>query len=451
MDGQKTAQWLIAVHSAARSPNPAPLVDQNRRQAYLHRMAKGTHTRRFDITVIGAGPAGGTLALAASRLGLDVALVDARDPDAARSTDTRNFAIVRGSWNLLKFCGLSDALEADSEPLRGLEATDGAPHLLGAPTALFTGDDLGAGVEDGLLGHMVEAEKLQAAIDEAVARDDHITHLAPSLFNRLEQVDGAVRAHLEGGGHLDARLVAGCDGLNSPVRNAAGITTEGRHYGKSVFAADVSLSRPHGGIARQLFTPEGPFATLPLKGDRANLAWYMKEGAAEALAQRSTAQQEAELNARFADFAGEMRIDGPVRAYPLVLQVANSMIAERVALVGDAARRINPLAGQGLNLGFKDVAALAEVAAGQVRAGLDPGNSLALETYQRWRRLDANGTALGMDLIDRVFSNDNMALKPLRGLALAFAERAAPVRTALARQASAAQGHLPDLMKDPAG
>ncbi|MEM6946961.1 MAG: FAD-dependent oxidoreductase [Pseudomonadota bacterium] len=412
-------------------------------------MAKTSSSQVFDMAIVGAGPVGATLALAASRLGLSVAVIDARDPAATPPRDTRNFAVVRGSWNLLGFCGLTKALRAGAEPLRGLEATDGAPHMFGAPTALFTGDDLDSGEEDGLLGYMVEAEALQRALDAALGESRDLTWLAPARFRGFERSGELITAQLDGAEDVAARVLVGCDGLNSPVRTAAGIGVEGRRYGKSVFAADVSLSRPHGGIARQLFTPEGPFATLPLKGARANLAWYMAEGAAEALASQPTTAQNAELNARFADFAGEMAIDGPVSAYPLILQVARSMAAERVALVGDAARRINPLAGQGLNLGFKDVAALAEACAGQVRAGLDPGSALALERYQRARRLDANATALGMDLIDRVFSNDNGMLKPLRGLALAFAERAAPVRQALARQASAAQDHLPELMKAP--
>ncbi|MEM1150085.1 MAG: FAD-dependent monooxygenase [Pseudomonadota bacterium] len=403
-----------------------------------------------DLAIVGAGPAGGTLALAAAKLGLTVTLIDARDPNETPREDTRNFAIVRGSWNLLSFCGLTERLQDEAEPLRGLEATDGAPHWFGAPTALFTGDDLEGQSPDGLLGHMVEAQALQAALDEALAQTEAITHLTPARFDGLKPVEGGICASLSDEKSVSARLVVGCDGLNSPVRQAAGIGVEGRRYGKSVFAADVTLERPHHGIARQLFTPEGPFATLPLKGDRANLAWYMKEGAAEALAALPTEAQEAELNAGFAEFAGQMKIDGPVRAYPLILQVANAMVGDRVALVGDAARRINPLAGQGLNLGFKDVAALAEVAAKYVRAGLDPGSPLALEDYQRWRRLDANATALGMDMTDRVFSNDNMVLKPLRGLALAVAERAGPVRKALAQQASATQDYLPELMKDSA-
>lgn len=402
----------------------------------------------FDLAIIGAGPAGSTLALTCAKLGLTVGLVDARDPKAKPPRDTRNFAIVRGSWNLLCFSGLGDVLREHAEPLNGLEAVDGAPHWFGSPRAQFDSEDLHTASGDGPLGYMLEAEPLQAAIDAAVAESEGIERFAPARFSGLEQASGHVIAKLEDGREVKARLLVGCDGLHSPVRQAAGIPTEGRNYGKSVFAADVTLSRPHGGIARQLFTPEGPFATLPLRGNRANLAWYMKSGAAEALATRPVEAINAELNARFAEFAGKMEIDGPVKAYPLILQVATSMIGERVALVGDAARRMNPLAGQGLNSGFKDVAALAEVCADQVRAGLDPGDPLALERYQTWRRPDGLATALGMDLIDRVFSNDNLFLKPLRGLALAVADRAPPLRTALARQASAAQRYLPRLMQD---
>lgn len=398
-----------------------------------------------DLVIIGAGPAGGTLALVCARLGLDVALVDAHDPDTPRPRDTRNFAIVRGSWNLFSHAGLTGALLPDAEPLNGLEAVDGARHWFGLPGALFSASDLGEGDEP--LGYMVEAERLQSALDEEIAREEAITLFAPALFDGAEAGPAAIEVRLAGGETLRARLLVGSDGVNSQVREAAGIGTEERSYGKSVFAADVTLSRPHDGIARQLFTPEGPFATLPLRGDRANLAWYMKEGAAETLAALSVAEIEAELNDRFAGFAGEMKLDGPHTAYPLRMKLARAMVAERIALVGDAARRINPLAGQGLNLGLKDVAALAEVVSDEVRAGLDPGSASALERYSRWRHFDSTATALAMDAIDRVFSNDNLVLKPLRSLALTLADKTPLLRTTLARQASAAQSYLPRLMR----
>ncbi len=406
----------------------------------------------YDLIIIGAGPAGSALALACAKLGLQAALVDARQAGPSpHGQDTRNFAIVRGSWRLLKAIGISQQLAPQRvQPLNGLEATDGGQHFFGAPSMLFGNADLEPDSDESTLGHMVEAEALQAALDAGIAASGQISLFRPALFERFETDGGQIRVTLSTGETLVGAMIAGCDGVNSAVRKAAGIGVETRHYGKSVFAANVRLSRPHDGIARQLFTPEGPFATLPLTGARANLAWYMKQGAAEALAELPTSEIEAELNHRFADFAGQMQIDGPVSAYPLKMQIARAMIADRVALVGDAAHRINPLAGQGLNLGFKDVAALAETLSDAVRAGLDPGSATVLERYSNWRRFDATLTALGMDAIDRVWSNDSALLKPLRGLALAAAGRIGPLRAALARQASAEQPGLPRLMRPAA-
>lgn len=401
-----------------------------------------------DIVIIGAGPAGSILALLCHQAGLDTALIDARGPRRSGEGDTRNFAIVRGSWRLLAAAGVAERIDpVKRQPLNGLEATDGARHWFGAPSLMFSSEDIDRDSDETTLGYMIEAETLQTALDETISEQEGLKIMRPALFESYRETRGGLRIRLKGGDTLDARLLAGCDGVNSPVRSAAAIGVEGRDYGKSVFAANVKLSRPHGGIARQLFTPEGPFATLPLTGERANLAWYMKSGAAEALTARPESEIEAELNHRFADFAGEMQLDGPASAYPLRLQIARSMVASRVALVGDAAHRINPLAGQGLNLGFKDVAALAELAVDAVRAGLDPGAPDVLENYRRWRRFDATATALGMDAIDRLYSNDNRVLKPLRGLALAAADRLPLIRGALARQASADQRELPQLMR----
>lgn len=418
----------------------------------------GTHFPEdiHDLAIIGAGPAGATLALAAAQAGFSVALVDARNIQQKR-VDGRNFAIVRGSWRLLDSIGVTAQLRESTEPLNGLEATDGGRHWFGAPSVLFTDDDLPLTDEQTPLGYMAEALPLQDALDQALGRETSIKWLRDTKFEGLKVHSGYVDIALGKSDEsaLQARLIIGCDGVNSPVRRAAGIAVEGREYGKSVFAANVTLSRPHNGIARQLFTPEGPFATLPLRGDRANLAWYMKTGAAEALAQLPVQEIDAELNARFAGFSGEMHLDGPATSYPLILKIAQDLIAPRVALVGDAARRINPLAGQGLNLGFKDVAALIEVLEEGRQAGLDFGSLAVLEHYQTWRRFDANATALTMDGVDRIFSNDNALLKPLRGLALLAAAKFAPLRRSMARQASADQTALPrrmqhtGLMQDP--
>ncbi|MBI1399794.1 FAD-dependent monooxygenase [Hyphomonas sp.] len=400
-----------------------------------------------DLAIVGAGPVGTSLGILAARAGFSVTLIDARLENPVTTRDTRTFAIVRGSWRLLGATGVTGELADVITPLNGLEAEDGGTHWFGAPHVAFSNDDLGGGTGKDALGQMVPAAALQAALDRQTAAAQGLTWLKGARFSGMETGPAGAVITLENGQTLRAGLVAACDGLHSPVRTALGIRTEGRSYGKSVFAADVTLERPHHGIARQLFTPEGPFATLPLPGNRANLAWYMKGGAAEALVKQPKAAIEAELNARFARFAGEMHLDGPPLSYPLVMQVALAMTGPRTALLGDAAHRINPLAGQGLNLGFKDVGALIDVMTEARAAGLDPGSDTVLSRYQQWRRFDSYATAMSMDLIDRTFSNDNPVLKPLRGIALTVANRVGPLRRAMARQASAAQATMPSLMR----
>ncbi len=402
----------------------------------------------FDVAIVGAGPTGASLALGLAQAGLQVAIIDARDPDKEAPTDGRNFAIVTGSWRMLRSLGIAEHLTASRQPLHGLEAIDGGTHVFGHPSVLFMESDLDSPDPDEPLGQMVMAEPLQAALDQAIMREARITQFAPELFLSLEQAPGSVSIQLKSGQEVQARLLVGADGMRSPVRQALGIPVEGRDYGKSVFTANVSLSKPHEGIARQLFTPEGPFATLPLKGDRANLAWYMKRGAAEALAAMPTQDAETELNARFAEFAGEMQIEGKAGSYPLILQLATEITGPRTALIGDAARRINPLAGQGLNQGFRDVAALIEIAQETLRLGGEIGSPQMLETYSEARRFDGASTALALDVIDRLFSNDSMLTKPIRSAGLLAASKIPALRRFLAQKASATEDGVAGPMAD---
>ena len=402
----------------------------------------------YDVAIVGAGPTGASLALGLAQIGLDIVLIDARDLTQAPPPDGRNFAIVTGSWRLLRSLGVTKTLSESSQALNGLEAIDGGTHYFGRPSVLFQKDDLESADPDEPLGQMVKAEPLQSALDQAVAENNRITHLTPEKFETAEAHPGAIRLSLASGKTIQARLLVGSDGMNSPVRQDAGIKTEGRDYQKSVFTANVHLSKPHDGIARQLFMPEGPFATLPLTGDRANLAWYMKRGAAEALAALPTADIEAELNSRFAEFAGEMKIEGRAGSYPLILQLATDLTAPRTILIGDAARRVNPLAGQGLNQGFRDVAALIELAEETQRIGGEIGAPQMLEAYSQARRLDGTGTALILDGIDRLFSNDSTLTKPARTLGLLAASKISPLRRFLARKASATEDGVSGPMAD---
>ena len=201
-----------------------------------------------DLVIVGAGPAGATLALAAAQAGFSVTLIDARDP-AIKRPDGRNFAIVRGSWRLLQSVGITDGLADAVQPLNGLEATDGGRHWFGAPSALFTTDDLPNDLDGTPLGYMIQAPKLQAALDTAITAQNNIKWLKNTKFHAHNVSQGVASVELHTGETLHTRLIAGCDGVNSPVRTAAKIQVEGREYGKSVFAANVSLSRPHHGLS----------------------------------------------------------------------------------------------------------------------------------------------------------------------------------------------------------
>jgi 2-octaprenyl-6-methoxyphenol hydroxylase len=419
-------------------------MDLTRAVSYLNSM----EDQIYDVAIVGAGPTGAALALGLAHAGLSVAVIDTRDPEAELKADGRNFAIVTGSWRMLRKLGIAAQLEEESQPLRGLEAVDGGTHFFGQPSILFTQDDLDSADPDEPLGQMVMAEPLQAALDRAMDAADGIERIAPDFFAAQTSLADAVLIDLKSGRQLKARLLVGSDGMNSPVRQSLGIATEGRDYDKSVFTANVSLSRPHEGIARQLFTPEGPFATLPLSGDRANLAWYMQRGAAEALAAMPKSDAEAELNSRFSDFAGEMKIEGKAGSYPLILQLATEMTGPRAAIVGDAARRVNPLAGQGLNQGFRDVAALIDIAEQTLHLGGEIGSPQMLEAYSQARRFDGTGTALALDAIDRLFSNDASWTKPIRTLGMIAASKISPLRRFLTQKASATEDGVAGPMSD---
>ena len=403
--------------------------------------------RVFDVAIVGSGPAGASLALGLAQRGFDTAMIDARDPSVVAPYDGRNFALVSGSWHLLKGFGLTDKLQTHAQPLHGLEAVDGGSHWFGQPQILFQDDDLDSPDPDETLGQMIAADQLQTALDAAMSDAPSIERFAPAQFRGLEIADSYVRVALADGRSLKTRLIVGADGVQSQVRQALGIDVVGRDYGKSVFTANVRLETPHQGIARQLFLPEGPFAILPLPGDRANLAWYLKRGAAEALSGLSQVEINAELNQRLSDFAGRMELDGPAGSYPLILQLATEIGRSRGVLVGDASRRINPLAGQGLNQGFRDVGALIACLDQALATGQDIGSDLVLAQFSQARRLDGHLTALALDGLDRLFSNDHMLTNPLRGIGMFAAQNIPSVRKFLARKASATEAGVPDNMR----
>ena len=405
----------------------------------------GISANSSEILIVGGGSSGGVLAILLSELGFDVALVDRRDPSLPFNPDSRAFAIVRGGWRVLDAAGVGPILLDQAQPLSSMEAHDENGSLPPA-ASLFGTEDLPE-TNDGMpLGYMIEVDLLNSAIRDRV-KESNIRLIAPHSVSHVEVTKAGVEVRLDDGSVHTSELLVGADGGDSVVREFAGIHTTGWSYKQAVVAVTLQLEWPHHGAARQWFQDEGPFAVLPLTDNRGNLAWFRDEAAGLATAKLSRGDLEAELNHRFAHLAGPMKVLRDPLAYPLRLQVSDRLIGDRVALVGDAVRKVNPLAGQGFNLGLKDVAALAEVLCESRRVGLPLSEGMQLEKYQRWRRFDGVATALAMDGINRAFSNSNPLLTPFKRLALSVGTAVDPLRKALARQASADQPELPALVR----
>lgn len=412
--------------------------------------------RAFDVVIAGAGMVGATLALALKQAGLEPVLVDPQPFSLQLEPifDGRASAVAYSSFRQWRALGLADALSEHAQPIAQILVTDGkAPGAAsGRPHGAFLRFDA-AEIADGddgePLGWMLENRVIRSVLSQAVA-DAGITVLAPERVAVVERGTAGVRVRLESGAMLTASMIVGADGRDSIVRRAAGIDVTGWGYPQSGVVATVSHEAAHDGVAHEYFLPSGPFAVLPLTDCRASLVWTEGKAQAAALASASDGAFHAHLQRRFGPFLGEVRVAGPRFVYPLSLQLADQFVADRVALIGDAAHVIHPIAGQGLNLGLKDVAALAEVVVEAMRLGEDYGSELVLERYARWRRVDTVGLALATDMFTRLFSTDQPLVRAVRNLGMAAVNRVAPARRFFMREAGGAVGELPRLLRGEA-
>jgi 2-octaprenyl-6-methoxyphenol hydroxylase len=413
---------------------------------------------RVDAAIIGGGPVGLTLALALDQAGVATAVIDAAPPQAALAPhfDGRAFAIAYANYRMWRALGVADMLDRDAQPIEKIMVTDGRPlnaRRGPGPSLLhlfFDQRELGEEAAEGALGFMIENRHLRRALEEAVAARPQIRRFAPARVAGFERDAAGASVRLESGEEIAAALIVGADGRKSLVRDKLRIRTIGWPYKVTAIVATVRHEKPHDAVAHEFFLPSGPFAILPLKGRRANIVWAEPHAAAAALLALDDDDFLAELALRFGDFLGGLALEGPRFSYPLSLQFAEKMIAPRAALAGDSAHGIHPIAGQGLNMGLKDVAALAECVADCVSLGLDAGDASALERYQRWRRFDNVAMALATDGFDRLFSNDIPPLRLARDLGLAAVNAIGPARRYFMRAAGGAAGDLPKLLKGEA-
>ena len=413
---------------------------------------------RFDADVIiaGAGMAGATLALALKSGGIEPLLVDPLpfDTQLEPTFDGRSSAIAFSCFRQWRTLGLAPLLEPYAQRMDQILVTDGRSPGAATPGQTpfflhFDAAEIADRVAGEPLGYMLENRRTRAALAEGITRAG-ITVLAPERVVSVETLPGWVEVTLGGGRVLTAPLVVGAEGRGSTVRKAAGIEAVGWDYPQTGVVCTVKLERGHGGVAHEYFLPGGPFAILPLTEDRASLVWTEKRDRAEALKAASPEAFNAHLYRRFGDFLGEITVVGPVFTYPLSISIAEQLCAPRIALLGDAAHGVHPIAGQGLNLGLKGAAALAEVIVEASRLGEDIGSQAVLERYAGWRRFDTNTLAAGMDAFVWLFSNDNPLIRLARGVGMSVVNRIGPARRFFMHEAGGAVGDLPRLLRGEA-
>ena len=401
--------------------------------------------RKCDILIVGGGLNGPALALALAQAGFAVTVVDSRPAPARaeRGFDGRAYALAQASKRLLSAIGVWPALVAQAQPILRIKASDGRAGQGAAP--FFLNFDA-AEIEEGPMGFMVEDRHLYAAFLEAMTAAGVRLLSSESVVAQTVE-PGGIRATLASGGTIAARLLFGCDGRASGTATRAGIGRTGWGYGQTALVTAVEHEMPHDGTAHQFFMPEGPLAILPLQGNRSSIVWSEREDRAAAIQSLSDADYLAALRPRFGRFLGEIKLAGDRFTYPLSLTLANRFVAPKLALVGDAAHGVHPIAGQGLNLGLRDVAALAEVLSDAARRGEDFAAIDVLERYERWRRFDTTVMALGMDSVNRLFSNDNPLLRLGRDIGMGAVSSLPGLRRRFMRQAAGLEGDLPRLLR----
>lgn len=400
-----------------------------------------TRPLRSDVVILGAGLVGCALAVALARGGVTVTLIDPASPEQIHDTrfDGRASAVSSSSWRMLEATGVAPRFAAQASPIERIEVGErGARGLLA-----FQPDLAG----DGPLGHMVENRYLRIGLREAAATADGVTLLMPARAERIERDADGVRITLADGRTLAAALLVGAEGRRSPTREAAGIPVARWQYDHRAIVGMIDHETDHGRVAHELFYPAGPFALLPmLGGKRSALVWTVAERDAPGMLSLSPRAFLAEADKRMGGMYGALGLAAPLSSYPLGFHHAGRIVDERLALVGDAAHGIHPIAGQGVNLGFRDAAALAEVLVEGVRLGLDPGDAQLLARYQRWRGLDTLLVAVATDTLTRLFGLPGETASRIRRLGIRAVDRIGPLKDAFMAEARGESGALPRLL-----
>lgn len=399
-----------------------------------------------DVLIVGGGLNGPLLALALAQSSMRVTIIDALPVATRTSTefDGRSYAMALTSTRLLNGVDIWQDLENNSQPMLDIKVSDG--RAAEGPSPFFMHFDHSE-IEEGPMGYMIEDRHLRPVLLDAIAASDSVTHIDNETVVRQHLDPTGVTVELASGTILRARVLAGCDGRTSGTAQRASISRTGWKYDQTALVCAIAHEEPHHGVAHQFFMPPGPLAILPLTGNRSSIVWSENTSSAMQIETLSDEDYLDVLRPRFGSFLGEIKLAGKRFSYPLSLSLANALISERVALVGDAAHGIHPIAGQGLNAGVRDIAALAEVLTDAARRGEDIGALAVLERYQQWRRFDNTALALATDTFNKLFSNDNFVLRAVRDVGMGIVGGVPALRRGFIREAAGLTGDLPRLLK----
>ena len=398
-----------------------------------------------DIIIVGGGLNGSLMAIAAANIGFSTIVLDSKDNEASVENrfDGRSYALALSSVRLLKNLDIFKDIIDKSQPILDIKILDG--KLVQGPSQFSLHFDNNE-IHDGPMGQMVEDRFIRKALFTKINKNEQIDYKFNSKVTEHKKQSGYISVTLDNGKKLDTKLLVGADGRNSELANRTEIKKSGWKYNQSALVCAIEHEADHNGVAWQYFMPSGPLAVLPMTGKRSCIVWTEQNANAKAINLFDETRYTKILAARLGNFLGKFKIIGDRHTYPLELSIADRFIDERLALIGDAAHSVHPIAGQGLNAGFKDIAVLAHIIQDAHNRGEDLGSLGVLKRYEEWRRFDSAQLAYSTDLFNKLFSNENEALRLARNIGLKLLDSIPVAKRNIIKEAAGITGELPRLM-----
>ena len=398
-----------------------------------------------DIIIVGGGLNGSLMAIAAANIGFSTIVLDSKDNEASAENrfDGRSYALALSSVRLLKNLDIFEDIIDKSQPILDIKILDG--KLVQGPSQFSLHFDNNE-IHDGPMGQMVEDRFIRKALFTKINKNKQIDYKFNSKVTEHKKQSGYISVTLDNGKKLNTKLLVGADGRNSELANRADIKKSGWKYNQSALVCAIEHEADHNGVAWQYFMPSGPLAILPMTGKRSCIVWTEQNANAKAINLFDETNYTEILAARLGNFLGKFKIIGDRHSYPLELSIADRFIDERLALIGDAAHSVHPIAGQGLNAGFKDIAVLAHIIQDAHNRGEDLGSLGVLKRYEEWRRFDSAQLAYSTDLFNKLFSNENEALRLARNIGLKLLDSIPVAKRNIIKEAAGITGELPRLM-----